>query len=106
MVWQKRKRKFAVFDLAFPGIIRRKRKEGVCLKDDRPTPWMPEDQFDRELYPKEPQATNREEDSPAADDDWYWSEPDDFWVDEGMWPWPEPAPKVSKGPKRKPPEPQ
>lgn len=76
------------------------------MKDDRPTPWMPEDQFDRELYPKEPQATNREEDSPAADDDWYWSEPDDFWVDEGMWPWPEPAPKVSKGPKRKPPEPQ
>jgi hypothetical protein len=27
------------------------------------------------------------------EEEWYWREPDNYWLEEGMWPWPEPGPK-------------
>jgi len=33
---------------------------------------------------------------PDAEEDWYWREPENFWQDEDMWPWPEPAPRSKR----------
>lgn len=90
------------------GVHGRKRasQEG---KENRPpqrsefhpeTPFY-EEQFDP--YFTEQVEAPRTEDSAdrdaLPDDDWYWREPDNYWLEEGMWPWPEPAPAKREEPR-------
>ncbi len=42
---------------------------------------------------REPESLDNHKDPHDPEDDWYWREPENIWQDEGMWPWPEPAPR-------------
>ncbi|MEX0974525.1 MAG: hypothetical protein WD024_04105 [Bacillota bacterium] len=55
------------------------------------TPYY-EEQFDPYFVEQIDPASNREnQEVPAeSEEDWYWREPDNYWLEEGMWPWPEP----------------
>lgn len=56
---------------------------------------------DLDLYPPEETESVKEDDpeSPVdPEEDWYWREPDVYWLEEGMWPWPEARPKKKEGP--------
>ncbi|MGI6643676.1 MAG: hypothetical protein ACOX3V_06760 [Bacillota bacterium] len=87
------------------------------MKDERPVPRLPEDfpletpiyhdEFDP-FYPELPDTYQVDDNQPVdLDDDWNWREPDDVFVDEGMWPWPEPAPRSRRVARpKKPEEPQ
>jgi hypothetical protein len=44
----------------------------------------------------EPQSPDEDKDLRDPEDDWYWREPENIWQDEGMWPWPEPAPRARR----------
>ena len=53
-----------------------------------------EDQFDPYFHEEqERDALDDREDPVQAEEDWYWREPENIWQDEGMWPWPESAPR-------------
>lgn len=66
------------------------------------TPYY-EEQFDpyftEKIEPVKEDDRNRALD---PEEDWYWREPDNYWLEEGMWPWPEPRPKPKD--QSKPPE--
>ncbi|MGI6631980.1 MAG: hypothetical protein ACOX5M_02930 [Bacillota bacterium] len=62
-----------------------------------------EEEFDP-YFAEQLEAPRSEEDADRVQDpdDWYWREPDDYWLEQGMWPWPEPAPRRRSEPR--PPE--
>lgn len=41
----------------------------------------------------EPTAQDVQDQPSYPEEDWYWREPDNYWLEEGMWPWPEPHPR-------------
>jgi hypothetical protein len=39
---------------------------------------------------------------PSDEEDWYWREPDNYWLQEGMWPWP--PPRIQRKQEEAPPD--
>jgi len=68
-------------------------------------PRWPETPFlEDEIEPyflQEPEKPEETHENPAVDpeEDWFWRDPENFWLEEGMWPWPEPNPKRETRPK-------
>jgi hypothetical protein len=44
-----------------------------------------------------PEDADRVED---PEEDWYWREPENYWLEEGMWPWPEPPKRRTRSPQK------
>jgi hypothetical protein len=49
-----------------------------------------EEQFDPYFVEQiEPSVDTDDRSEPSNEDDWYWREPDNQWLEDGIWPWPE-----------------
>lgn len=63
------------------------------------TPFY-EEEFDP-YFARQAEAPRTEEDLDQTvdpEDDWYWREPENYWLEEGIWPWPEPGQRKRPGP--------
>jgi len=52
-----------------------------------------EEQFDPYFTEQVEVAVDQQNQQISDEEDWYWREPDNYWLEEGMWPWPEPRVK-------------
>lgn len=59
------------------------------------------------FYEEELDLYNTRHEAPSPEDldriedpeeEWYWREPETYWLEEGMWPWPEPPKRRSRHP--------
>jgi len=59
-----------------------------------------EEQFDPFFTEETEPVKDEGLDQPVdPEEDWYWREPDNYWLEEGMWPWPEPSAKRKEEPR-------
>ncbi len=82
----------------------RKGQETPPRKKDFPleSPYY-EEQFDPYFVEEiGPSPTEQAQQPAESEEDWYWREPDNYWLEEGMWPWPEP--RVKRKQEERPPE--
>lgn len=57
------------------------------------TPYY-EEQFDPYFTEDTEPVKDEDEVQPLdPEEEWYWREPDNYWLEEGMWPWPDPRPR-------------
>lgn len=52
-----------------------------------------EEQFDPYFVEEIEPSPEPQQQPTDSEEDWYWREPDNYWLEEGMWPWPEPRPR-------------